>query len=80
MINNGRVQGSRESAVNVWRPCGKWVYVHTNIQAVPKPDGWNGEWDVWEYDEVIYSADEYRGIETEKLRADVDYILIMEGL
>ena len=72
-----RVRGQMENIPHI--SVGKTdVWVRTNIVAIEEED-FTG----WEYDEVVYSKDEYIEMvaqEAEKSKADIDYIAIMTGV
>lgn len=72
MKDNGIVQGSKEWAVPL-RIEKTTVYVHTDIRKVEIPEDCPEEEitkydDLWEYNEIQYTKDEYLQIMSDKVR------------
>ena len=51
------------------------VYVHSNVVEVEREDV-----TFYQYDETVYSYEEYLDMVSEQSRADIDYVAIMTGV
>ena len=77
-----KVQGSQKTQPETFDTTSSAVvvYQHRNIErvTVENTDGTTTE--LWQYDEREMSKEEYTLLALEQLRADTDYIMVMEDL
>ena len=73
-----KVQGSQETQPETFDTTSSAVVVYQrkNIERVTTADGT----ELWQYDEREMSKEEYTLLALEQLRADTDYIMVMEDL